>query len=157
LITLIISGEKCKLRSSSLCNFLQPPVISSLSGLILSSAPCSQTPSICVLWHKTRFHTHSKQEIQLQFCGFNFCIFRLQMGGLWTAWKLSPNLVCALFLHECNSNLLMLFPHILILPHFQKTYYLTLFFKPVTKSWHNTWKAFVFCDSVWQFEGWLQG
>jgi hypothetical protein len=46
LIILIILGEEYKLRSSSLCNFLHSPVISSLFGpniQISSSAPCSQT------------------------------------------------------------------------------------------------------------------
>jgi hypothetical protein len=32
LIILITLGEGCKSRSSSLCSFLHPPVISSLSG-----------------------------------------------------------------------------------------------------------------------------
>jgi hypothetical protein len=42
-ITLIIFAEAYKLRSSSLCNLL------SLVTLSLSSVPCSQTPSFCVL------------------------------------------------------------------------------------------------------------
>jgi hypothetical protein len=39
-IILILSGEECKLWSSSLCSFLQPPIISSPCVQIFSSAPC---------------------------------------------------------------------------------------------------------------------
>jgi hypothetical protein len=45
LIILIMYGEGYNLWSSSLCSFLQSPVISSLLGQIFFSAPCSQTPS----------------------------------------------------------------------------------------------------------------
>jgi hypothetical protein len=50
LITLIISYETYKLRSSSLCNFLQSPFTSSLYVQIFLSAPCSQRPSVCLVW-----------------------------------------------------------------------------------------------------------
>jgi hypothetical protein len=40
--------RKVELWSSSLCSFLQPPVTSSLSVQIFSSAPWSQTPSVYV-------------------------------------------------------------------------------------------------------------
>jgi hypothetical protein len=39
-----------KSRSSSLCSFLHPPVTSSIFGPNFSSAPCSQTDSVYVLW-----------------------------------------------------------------------------------------------------------
>jgi hypothetical protein len=45
LINLTILGEEYKLRSSSLCSFLQPPVTSSLFGQnILISNPFSNEP-----------------------------------------------------------------------------------------------------------------
>jgi len=60
LITLTVFGKAYKLRSSSLCNLLRPPAISSLLGPVSSSAPCSQTPEIYVLplvW-ETKYHNN---------------------------------------------------------------------------------------------------
>jgi hypothetical protein len=51
-IILIIFGKQYLLRSSSLSSFLQSSTISSVQ--IFSSAPCSQSPSICVLTLKQR-------------------------------------------------------------------------------------------------------
>jgi hypothetical protein len=53
LIILIILDKEYKSWSSSLCSFLQPPVTSSLSVQIASSAPCYQTPSVCSSLHVT--------------------------------------------------------------------------------------------------------
>ena len=47
-ITRTILGEEYRSLSSSLCNFLQSPVIPSLLGPNFSSTPCSQTPSAYV-------------------------------------------------------------------------------------------------------------
>jgi hypothetical protein len=48
LTILIICGEKCRLLSSSLCNFLQSPIISFLSGSnVLLNTLFSNTPSLC--------------------------------------------------------------------------------------------------------------
>jgi hypothetical protein len=52
LIILIILGEECKSRSSSLCSFSTLSSPHPSSGKIFSSAPCSQTPSVykTLLW-----------------------------------------------------------------------------------------------------------
>jgi hypothetical protein len=66
LVILIVFGEACKLWSFSLCSHLQSPAISSLLGLHIRSAPCSQTPSTYVLplvW-QSKFHTHTIQEVK---------------------------------------------------------------------------------------------
>ena len=58
--TRTIFGKEYRSLSSSLCNFLHPPVTSSFLGPILSSTPYSQTPSAYVppSMLATKFHTH---------------------------------------------------------------------------------------------------
>ncbi|PNF34586.1 hypothetical protein B7P43_G10632, partial [Cryptotermes secundus] len=64
LIVLIILGEEYKLRSSSLCSFLQPLVTSSLfSPNILLNTLFSNTPSLCSSLNVgEKFHTHTEQQ-----------------------------------------------------------------------------------------------
>jgi hypothetical protein len=82
LITLTILGEEYKPCSSSFRTFLQPPVTSSLLGPNIFSAPCSQISSIYVLplTRETRFHTHTKPQLNYIFVYFNLHITRQQTG-----------------------------------------------------------------------------
>jgi hypothetical protein len=53
---------------------------------LFSSAPCSQTPSTCVLslvW-KTKFYAHTKQLVKLQFCEFNKFLNTTFHPEVWT-------------------------------------------------------------------------
>jgi hypothetical protein len=63
LITLIMLGEAHKLWNSSSCSLFQPPATNTLLGPF-SSAPCSQTPSNCVLFFfgvRDEVSPHTKQ------------------------------------------------------------------------------------------------
>jgi hypothetical protein len=66
-IVRIITGEMCKLWSSSLCSLLQPPATSSLLVPNIPPAPCSQIPLtyFLLLVSKTKFHTHTKQRVKV--------------------------------------------------------------------------------------------
>jgi hypothetical protein len=63
-------------------HFLQPPTLHISLVQIFSSAPCSQTPSVCVppLMSGTKFHTHTEPQAKLQFSKFQLLRFRQQTG-----------------------------------------------------------------------------
>jgi hypothetical protein len=60
-------GEDRKLWSSASCRFLQPYVTSSLLGLNIFEAPCSQIPLVCVIPStlETKLHIQTKQQEKL--------------------------------------------------------------------------------------------
>jgi hypothetical protein len=63
LMTLIMFNEEYRLWNSSLCSFLHHPLSITLLG------PYSQAPSVSLLpfGRETKFHTHIKQQVKLQF------------------------------------------------------------------------------------------
>jgi len=75
-ITLMISDEEYKLRSSSLCSILQPPAASSILGPnILLSTLFSNTLHVVALVWEIKFHAHTKQQVKLLFFYFNLHVF----------------------------------------------------------------------------------
>jgi hypothetical protein len=55
----------------------------------------------------------------------------------WKTYDFSPNnsknslsFICSYFLHECSFDWLALFPNILNVPHFQRSYYCDIFQHP---------------------------
>jgi hypothetical protein len=74
LIIVIMFGKEYKAWSSSLCSFWYLLSCRLSSYQKFSSAPCFQTPSVCVL----KFRTHTEPQEKLQFCIFLIFMFLRQ-------------------------------------------------------------------------------
>jgi hypothetical protein len=92
---------------------------------MFSSAPCSQTPLIYALpltW-ETKFHTHTKQHVKYSSVYFITDVLRKRekRDSERNGSKHSRNLI-ALYLSAMSFDLLLTFPNIWTLPHFQMIY-----------------------------------
>jgi hypothetical protein len=105
LLILIILGEECKLWSSSLCSFLQPPATSSLFG-----PNYRQTYSFVYY----NFFDVMRADEKTKYSGLN--------GS-----KHYPNSISSLFPPEWSFDLLLSLPNIWNMPHFQNIFYQFLY------------------------------
>jgi hypothetical protein len=121
-LILIIIGEEYKLRSSSLCHFLQPPVTFSLVGpYTLFRTLLSDTPSLCSsLKGRDKFHAHTHNG--------KIAVSYILMFTILDSWKDGKNCgtewqqafsKCNLLLIWIHSDLLS-FPNIWTLPFSKK-------------------------------------
>jgi hypothetical protein len=98
---IILFGEECKLWSSSLCSFLQPPVTSSLFGPnILLNTLFSNTLGLCSslnvrdrishqflnCWNKFKMYFYSSSEID-----------GIRIQGNFHLWSFGPNSCCTVW------------------------------------------------------------
>jgi hypothetical protein len=119
LIISVILVEEYKFWSSSLCS-VSPTCYHfiSLSSKLFSSAPCSQTSSVCVppLISEIKFHT-IRNHWQ------NYVLYISRLNGS----KHYQNSFSSKFHPELNFDSLLVFPNIWTMPHFKKICFLSDF------------------------------
>jgi fucose permease len=128
LIILIILSQEYKLWSTSLCSFLQPRITSSLFGPnILLYTLFSNSLSLCSFLNVTDQVSHPYKTIGkiivLYIIIFTFleADARKKGSGL-NSSKHYPSSVSSLFRSVSNFDLLLSFPNVWTVPHFQRLY-----------------------------------
>jgi hypothetical protein len=99
---LIVIKRECTTLQVTLCNFLQPPTISSLLRTLFSN----DLPLVS----ETKFHTHTKLQAKLVLYILIFpflCSRREDKGSELNVSKHYQNLICSFFLHKSNLYLLL--------------------------------------------------
>jgi hypothetical protein len=101
IILLNILGGNTSYEPPRYAIFSNLPSLQPSSVQIFSSAPCSQTPSVCVppLMSETKFHTHTEPQTKLWFCIFQFFSFQTAdektKGSGPKSSKHSPSWICS--------------------------------------------------------------
>jgi len=96
-------------------------------------------PATC----ETKFHIHTKQQANLQFCVswssyFKIAVKKAKNSAL-NKDKLSLSSVCSSLFREWNFDIWWLFPNMWTLPTFQRIYYLSLYCDFALHYIHETW------------------
>jgi hypothetical protein len=118
MIILIVFREEYKFWSSSSCNSLYP--LATYSSVRPNIPLCTLFLDLLSLCSALRgrgqvSHPYETGDKTKSYVCFNICDFRYHMGRRtilnWNVIKNSLNLICSLFIHECDSDLLVLFPN----------------------------------------------
>jgi hypothetical protein len=116
LIILVILGEEYKLQSSSLCSFLQPILSLHLSLVqIFSSVPCSQTPYVR---DQVSHPYRTTGKISISYIPI-FMFFNSRREDKKVLESMVTSITQIHSLLNNNFDLLLSFPNIWTVPHFQ--------------------------------------